>query len=264
MPPEESEVPDVSIVVPTYQEKPNLRTLSERIRGAFPHSYELIFVDDNSQDGSEQEVATLAEEGHPVRIIVRTSERGLASAVIRGFDEARAPLLVCMDADLSHPPEKLAPLVAPILAGEAEITVGSRYVQGGSTAGWTLVREIISRTAIFMARPLTRVRDLTSGFFAVARSALEGVELAPLGYKIGLEVFVKGKRQHPIVEVPISFVDRVAGETKFGFREQWNYLRHLRLLYLHCYPVLARLLPLLLLAGLAVGSYYLWTRVLHS
>ncbi len=254
--------PAVSIVVPTYQEQPNLRPLAERIQAALAQPYELIFVDDASDDGSEEEVAKLAEEGHPARIIVRREERGLASAVIRGFDEARAPILLCMDADLSHPPEKLPEMIAPIAGGEAEITVGSRYVSGGSTAEWTLVREIISRVAIALARPLTRVRDLTSGFFAVARSALDGVELAPLGYKIGLEVFVKAKREHAIVEVPISFVDRVAGETKFGFREQWNYLVHLRRLYSHCYPIASVLLPLVLLASLGAGGYYLWTRVL--
>ncbi len=228
------ESPDVSIVVPAYCEAPNLRRLTERVFAATRAANleaELIIVDDNSADGSTEIVADLAAM-FPVRIIVRTNERGLSSAVLRGFEEARGPFLVVMDADLSHPPEAIPDLVAPIREGRADFVLGSRYVSGGHIdQEWSLFRHLNSRIATWLARPLTSVRDPMSGFFCLARARLDGAaSLNPVGYKIALELIVK-TRSRRCLEVPISFADRAAGTSKLTAREQLRYLRHLARLY---------------------------------
>jgi dolichol-phosphate mannosyltransferase len=228
------ESPDVSVVVPAFREAPNLRPLAERVfaatRGAGLDA-ELIIVDDSSGDGSAEIVADLAAL-FPVRIIVRTNERGLSSAVLRGFQEARGPFLVVMDADLSHPPEAIPDLVAPVREGRADFALGSRYVSGGHIdQDWSLFRHLNSRIATWLARPLTSVRDPMSGFFCLARASLErAAPLNPVGYKIALELIVK-TRSRRCLEVPISFADRAAGTSKLTAREQLRYLRHLARLY---------------------------------
>ena len=119
----------VSVVVPTYREADNLPLLVPQITAAlqsWPH--EIIIVDDDSNDGTDQVVATLSEQGHAVRLIVRTDQRGLSSAVLRGFFEAKGNVLVCMDADLSHPPEILPRMIETIEEDQAEFVIGSRYV----------------------------------------------------------------------------------------------------------------------------------------
>jgi len=226
----------VSIVVPTFQEADNLRVLIPRVFAALGQAgieAELIVVDDNSQDGTEQVVAEAAAR-FPVRLITRTADRGLSSAVIRGFDEARFDVFVCMDADLSHPPESLAPVIAPVASGTAEFCLGSRYAQGGSTANdWGLLRWINSKVATLMALPLVRVRDPMAGFFCTRRDVVERARQAglnPIGYKIGLEILVKGGCQN-VTEIPIHFEDRLHGRSKLTMRQQFQYVRHVFRLY---------------------------------
>ncbi|NIS34469.1 MAG: glycosyltransferase, partial [Actinobacteria bacterium] len=120
-----------------------------------------------------------------MRVIERRGERGLSGAVIRGIEESRGDVVAVMDADLSHPPESLAPMYEAIGAG-AGLVVGSRHVPGGGMDGWPLHRRLISRWASWMAAGLTPVRDPTSGFLMFRREIVDGVELAPLGFKIGL------------------------------------------------------------------------------
>ncbi len=229
-----SAAPDVSIVVPAYCEAPNLRSLTERVFAATRAANleaELIIVDDNSADGSIEIVEALAA-AFAIRIIVRTNERGLSSAVLRGFQEARGPILVVMDADLSHPPEAIPDLVSPIREGRADFVLGSRYVCGGQIdQDWSFFRHLNSRIATWLARPLTAVRDPMSGFFCLPRASLEkAAPLNPIGYKIALELIVK-TRSCRCLEVPISFADRAAGTSKLTAREQIRYLRHLIRLY---------------------------------
>ena len=183
--------------------------------------WELIIVDDGSPDGT----ADLAESyapAHPVRVVRRPGKAGLASAVLAGFAQARGDLLVVMDADLSHPPEALPRLVDAIANG-ADLAVGSRYVKGGGTADWPLKRRVVSRAACLMGNVLVPIRDCTSGFFAIRKSAIEGVKLNPIGFKIGFEVMARG-RYKKAVEVPYVFRDRELGKSKFGRREILQYL----------------------------------------
>jgi dolichol-phosphate mannosyltransferase len=142
-------------------------------------------------------------------------------------------MVVVMDADLSHPPEVIPQLIEA-LDGGAEIAVGSRYVDGGSTADdWGVLRWVNSRVASLLARPLTRLRDPMAGFFALRRSTFEaGTDWNPVGYKILLECVVKCDCRR-VAEVPIHFVDRAHGESKLTLREQLLYIRHLRRLYTH-------------------------------
>jgi dolichol-phosphate mannosyltransferase len=206
----------------------------EAVRTDHDLELELILADDNSRDGTEEAVANA---GKPwVRLLVRTTDRGLSPAVLDGLRAATHDTFVVMDADLSHPPEKVPELLAA-LEGGADFAIGSRYAPGGTTdAEWGLFRWLNSKVATVLARPLTSVRDPMSGYFALRRSTLERArELNPIGYKIGLELLVKcgcGR----VAEVPIHFADRTVGESKLSLKEQLKYLQHLRRLLIFKYP----------------------------
>jgi dolichol-phosphate mannosyltransferase len=225
--------PAVSVVVPTFREASNLRPLTERLFAATRAAgleAELIFADDDSGDGSVELVGELAGQ-YPVRIIVRTGPRGLAPAVLEGFEHARGQVLVVMDADLQHPPEKVPELVECITTGRADFAMGSRFAGGRVDQDWSLFRRLNSKVATLLARPLTRIRDPMSGFFALHRDTWRhAAKLDPVGYKIGLELLVKARCKRA-VEVPITFATRHAGQSKLSFAEQLRYLRHLLRLY---------------------------------
>ena len=183
------------------------------------------------KDGSDQVCAELASTD-PVRILVRKGERGLATAVIRGIESTTGEIIVVMDADLSHPASAIPEMVARLQTGQSDFVLGSRYVEGGSIHGdWSLFRKLNSVVPSLMARPLCRLRDPMSGFFAIRREDMPDTRtLSPVGYKIALEIFVKGRFQRP-TEVPIHFGDRRYGESKLSLKEQLNFLRHLARLY---------------------------------
>jgi dolichol-phosphate mannosyltransferase len=172
-----------------------------------------------------------------VRLIVRKDERGLSSAVMRGFHEARGDLLLCMDADMSHPPEAIRLMMETLAQKQADLVVGSRYVAGGQVEkGWGAYRWLNSLVALWLARPLSRVRDSGAGFFLVPRRIFEqGRDLNPIGYKTLLEISVKCPCRN-VVEVPIQFADRKFGESKLNLREQILYLLHLKRLYDYRFP----------------------------
>lgn len=223
----------VSIVVPTYNERANIRPLAARVFAALsPAHCELLIIDDESPDGTAAEcAAAAAETGWPLRCIVRRGERGLATAVIRGLREARGDLLVSLDADLSHPPESIPALLDALRDPRVNMAIGSRFVPGGRVdLHWPLHRRLNSLVARLLARPLTPVRDMMSGFFAVRRKDLRFEGLDPIGYKIALELIVRHGWKN-VVEIPITFSDRAAGKTKLSVAEQLRYLRHLARLY---------------------------------
>ncbi len=241
----------ITVVVPTYREAENLPHLIDQVasvREAHGLAIDLLIVDDNSRDGSVEIVASRPEPW--VEILVRTADRGLSAAVLDGMRRARGEVLVCMDADLSHPPDALPRMLAKLEAG-ADFVIGSRYVDGGSTADdWGFLRWLNSRVATLLARPLTTVADPMAGFFALRRSTFEqGHELAPVGYKIGLELMVKCRCER-VVEVPIQFEDRRFGESKLTLAQQLLYLRHLRRLYIFKYGAWTQLTQFLLVGGL--------------
>lgn len=220
----------VSIVVPTYREADNLPLLVPRITAALERwSHEIIIVDDNSDDGTDQVVESLRQQGHTLRLIVRTDQRGLSSAVLRGFADAKGEVLICMDADLSHPPETLPHIIQTLERGDVEFVIGSRYVRGGMTdEEWSWFRKLNSKVATLMARPFCQAKDPLAGYFALPRAVFERAEaLNPVGYKIGLELLVKCVCTR-IAELPIHFHDRRFGQSKLSLREQINYLRHLK------------------------------------
>ena len=183
-----------SIIIPAYRERANLRPLAQRVfeSVARPEKTELVIVDDASEDGTEQECAQLKDEGYNVELLVRRGEKGLSSAVLRGFEVARGSKLVVMDADLQvcfrllelryircpvltngvpaqHPPEMLQPMLDS-LSPSTPIALGTRYGKGVSMSkGWPLYRRIISWGARSLARPLTSASDPMTGFFAIMK-----------------------------------------------------------------------------------------------
>jgi len=231
--------PAVSIVVPTYQEAPNLVPLVERIFAALAPTNidaEVVIVDDDSRDGTKEIVETLAKR-FSVRLLVRDKEKGLSSAVLAGFAAARSETLVVLDADLQHPPELIPQFVEQLHRDQADFVVGSRYhPEGCIQRDWPWWRLVGSQLATSLARPLTPVSDPLSGFFALQRATWERAEqLDPIGYKIALELYVKCGCRRP-VELPIQFAARTAGRSKLGGAVVLRYLIHLAKLYRFRYP----------------------------
>jgi dolichol-phosphate mannosyltransferase len=223
-----------SIVLPTYNEAAGIEQLIATVSDIFRTrglDGEIIVVDDNSPDGTGAIVDALADR-YPVRCLHRPGKMGLSSGVIDGWKFARpeSDAVGAMDADFSHDPKVIPDMVAALASGTYGLAIGSRYVAGGGIQNWPLKRKITSLVAIALAKPLTPVRDITSGFFLVRRSALEGVQLDPIGFKIGLEVIAKAHYGR-VLEVPYVFTDRVAGMSKLNQGEIFNYLRQLRRIY---------------------------------
>jgi len=222
--------PEVSIIVPTYNERENLPLLVQRVGKSLKGvEYELIIVDDNSPDGTGKLADELAKKFKNLKALHRKEKKGLAPAVVYALKYARAPTVCVIDADLQHPPEKIPELLAEINGG-ADIAIASRYVRKGGVKRWGKRRKFISRGAEFLSRlTVPRVQELTdplSGFFAFKREVVSDAELNPVGFKILLEILVKGTWKK-IVEVPYVFGKRVHGKSSLGFREHFNYLRHL-------------------------------------
>jgi dolichol-phosphate mannosyltransferase len=223
-----------SIVVPTYNEAAGIEKLIVTLTDVFrAHRLdgEIVVVDDNSPDGTGAIVDALADS-YPVRCLHRPGKMGLSSGVIDGWAFARpeSVALGAMDADFSHDANAIPMMVAALAGGEYGLAIGSRYVAGGGIENWPMKRKITSLVAIALAKPLTSVRDITSGFFLVRRSALDGVALDPIGFKIGLEVIAKAHYGRAL-EVPYVFTDRVAGTSKLNQAEIFNYLRQLGRIY---------------------------------
>jgi dolichol-phosphate mannosyltransferase len=219
----------ISIIIPTYNESKNITPLVERIAGALAgRDYEVVFVDDDSRDGTAELINELAAK-YPVRVMVRKDERGLASAVVHGIDHTGGDTVVVMDADLQHPPEVIPALLDKVSNG-FDVAIASRYVEGGGYKEWGLIRKIISAGAIMLAHlflPTTRpVKDPMSGFFSFKRAVVADARLKPSGYKILLEVLMEGKFRG-IAEVPFNFNLRHGGESKLNARQQIEYLKHL-------------------------------------
>jgi dolichol-phosphate mannosyltransferase len=230
----------ISIIVPTYKEVESLPHLLDRIeslRAVHDLTLEVLIMDDNSNDGSVEYVERSGYDW--AKIIVREGPRGLSPAVLDGLRLARYPVVFVMDADLSHPPEKIPDMVLALASGQ-QFVIGSRYVAGGGTDDdWGFFRWLNSRVATVLARPLTDAHDPMAGFFAFRRAELEKARyLNPIGYKIGLELIVKCNLEN-VGEVPIQFVDRKFGQSKLSLKEQLRYLQHLRRLYIYKFAYLS-------------------------
>jgi len=225
--------PVVSVIIPAYREAENLPVIIPRLSAALRNANleaEIVVVDDYSGDGTTEVCAELAKQ-YPLRLETRQKERGLSSAVLHGLRRAKGDVLIVMDADLSHPPEKVPELVQALDEADVDFVLGSRYIPGGGTdEDWGVARWLNSKVATLMARPFTQAADPMAGFFALRRTTFRRAddehELNPIGYKIGLELIVKcGCRR--VQEVPIQFSNRLHGQSKLSLREQLNYMRHL-------------------------------------
>ncbi len=241
----------VSIIVPTYREQPNIRPLAQRVFAAMSEAgieAELIIVDDDSRDGTPETVTELQSE-YPVRLISRSEDRGLSRAVIAGFGEARHDRFVVLDADLQHPPERIPALLERLEGDDCDFVIGTRYGAGGAVSGeWPLLRRLASTVATMLARPLAPLSDPMSGFFAIRRRTWEhAAPLDLIGYKIALELYVKGRCTRP-GEVPIQFGVRAAGMSKLDAAEKIRYLWHLVKLYRFRFPRVTAITLTLVLA----------------
>jgi dolichol-phosphate mannosyltransferase len=224
----------LSLVIPTYNEGKNIETmirqLSSLLDQAIPGAYELIVVDDNSPDGTWEIARALMPEYSQLRVMRRVNERGLSTAVIRGWQVSRGEVLGAIDADLQHPPELLLKLWDEMTRG-VDLAVASRHVEGGGVSNWSVIRRLLSRCAqglglILLPQVVGRVTDPMSGYFLVRRSCLVNCPLNPLGYKILLEVLGRGKVRW-IGEVGYVFQEREAGKSKVTTKQYVDYLRHL-------------------------------------
>lgn len=229
----------LSIVVPTYNERTSLEVLFprlDRVAGQLQEHLEVIVVDDNSPDGTADLAGAYEPESSNMTVLVvkRGGKFGLASAVIEGWRAARGEVLGVMDADGSHDETILPEMVDSLLNGPAEVAVGSRYIAGGGMGDWPLFRQLISRVAVVLGSFLCPAKDVTSGYLLFRREVLEGVSLDPIGFKIGLEVMVRG-RYRVFTEVPYVFTDRQKGRSKLGSREVVAYLVQLSRLLAYRY-----------------------------
>lgn len=223
----------INIIIPTYNEKENLPLLVDKIFNTFNEyklSGEVIVVDDNSPDGTGRIADELSKINNSIKVVHRKGKEGLSSAVWEGFKHARGEIFGVMDADLSHPPELIPELVLPIINGESEFVIASRYLNDGKIEDWPISRKVTSKGAMILARPLTDVKDPMSGYFFFKKSVINGIELSLIGYKILLEILVKGKYES-VKEVQYTFKNRNIGESKLDGGEHLNYLWLLTKLY---------------------------------
>ncbi len=226
--------PQVSIILPTYNERENIPELFQRIDDSLSGNwtYEIIVVDDNSPDDTAGAVVRLVDRFPSVKLVRRPEKSGLASAIAAGFSLAQGDSWVMMDADLSHRPEDLPALIEGLV--QSDISVGSRYIPGGGTAGWPVYRKIISKLASTFARLSLglAIKDTTSGFAAFRKGTIEPIlpSLEPRGFKLLLEILAKAPGARTI-EVPIIFVGRQHGQSKLAASDVLAFLRlclHLR------------------------------------
>jgi dolichol-phosphate mannosyltransferase len=255
----------LSVVIPTFNEagnvEPLVRRLSEVLDRRLPGAYELIVVDDDSPDRTWEVASQLVARFPALRVVRRCGEKGLSSAVIRGWQAARGQVLAVIDADLQHPPELIDRLWDAIDDG-ANLAVASRHTGAGSVGDWGLLRRGLSRGAQLLGwcvlpSVVGRVSDPMSGFFLVRRRAIAEVEMRPVGYKILLEVIGRG-RVGRIAEIGYVFAERQSGESKVSWKSYLDYLAHLARLRLAHLPTRFFKYVLVGLSGVAVDMCLLY------
>ena len=225
---------EFSLVIPTFNESKNVEKIVGQLTALLdefvPNNYELILVDDDSPDRTWEVAQALTHKYRQLRVMRRQDERGLSSAVIRGWQVAEGNILGVIDADLQHPPETLIQLLTQMQQG-ADLAVASRHVEGGGVSDWSIVRRFLSRGAqvvglLILPNVVGRVTDPMSGYFMVRRGAIAGPHLNPMGYKILLEVIGRGQVKD-IAEVGYMFQEREEGESKVTWKQYVAYLGHL-------------------------------------
>jgi dolichol-phosphate mannosyltransferase len=224
----------LSLVIPTFNEAKNIppmvKILSDLLDRHLQGRYELIVVDDDSPDLTWQTARDLQPDYPHLKVIRRQQERGLATAIIRGWQAGKGQILGVIDGDLQHPPEILGQLLQA-MDRDTDLAVASRHIEGGGVSDWGLIRRFLSRGAqllglIILPKVVGRVSDPMSGYFLVRRSAIADRVLDPIGYKILLEVLGRGDIRQ-IKEVGYIFQERQAGNSKVTSRQYLEYLQHL-------------------------------------
>ncbi len=226
----------LALAIPTLREAENIRGVLDHVRSVLDPlgiPYEILVVDDDSRDGTEEIVSSIAREDPRVRLLVRRGQRGLSGAILYGWQNTEAAILGVMDADLQHPPELLPSLIASIAAGH-DLVIGSRYIAGGRLGDWNPIRKLLSVAAVWVTWPIQKkglfAKDPMSGFFMVRRECLERVPFQKSGFKLLLEILVRG-RIRSVEEVPLAFGQRRRGDSKAGFKVAVDYGRLLARLY---------------------------------
>jgi len=220
---------ELTVVIPTFNEVGNVSVLIDRLTHTLQGiEWEIIFVDDDSRDGTYQKLQTIAATNARVRVLRRVGRRGLSSACIEGLLASAAPCLAVMDADLQHDESCLPAMYQAVHSEGFDLAVGSRYIEGGSTEGWSQERVSVSKWATLLSQKLLKLtlKDPMSGFFMMRRHVLEDAvyNLSSLGFKILVDLVVSSPRPLRIKEVPFHFGLRVAGESKLDTRVAWDYL----------------------------------------
>ncbi|MBI2582759.1 polyprenol monophosphomannose synthase [Candidatus Azambacteria bacterium] len=218
-------------VIPTYNERSNIARLLGRRFRALPDIH-VLFVDDNSPDGTGEEILNLRHTYPGITLLSRPKKQGLGSAYREGLTLALENVswraIVMMDADLSHEPEALPAMLREL--ARADVVIGSRYVRGGNVKNWSWLRQALSRFGNWYARMILResIRDLTAGFYAIRREALDAITIPGIrseGYAFQIELKLAFFRKNlNIKEVPITFFERTAGASKLGFSTIWEAL----------------------------------------
>jgi len=220
---------ELSVIVPTFNERDNVCELVNRLEACLaPIRWEVIFVDDDSPDGTAEKVRAISAGSRQVRCLQRLGRRGLSSACIEGFLSSAAPYLAVIDGDLQHDETLLPQMLETLKKGETDIVLGSRYVAGGGIGDWNRTRALISRVATRLSSLILRA-DLTdpmSGFFMIRRGAFyETVRnLSGLGFKILVDLFASSPRPLRFKELPYQFRSRQVGESKLDHYAVWEYL----------------------------------------
>lgn len=251
---------ELSIVTPTFNEAANVALLVDAVAKALPDvRWEIIFVDDNSPDGTSDAVRAIAQRDARVRIVHRYGRRGLSSACVEGILSSSAPYVAVMDSDLQHDEAILGAMFRRIGQGDVDLVIGSRYVEGGSTGEWSKSRLWASQLATRLASRLTRVKinDPMSGFFMVRRETfLQALpNLSSVGFKILLDLAASTPRPVRTVEIPFTFRNRQHGESKLDSLVLWEYVQLLLdKTFGHLVP--ARFLSFALVGGIGVAVHF--------
>jgi dolichol-phosphate mannosyltransferase len=219
IPPQAACLPQLSVIVPTFNERDNVTTLFRRLEAALVGVvWEVIFVDDNSPDGTSDVVRAMARQDSRVRCLRRIGRRGLSGACIEGILASSAPYAAVIDADLQHDETQLPKMLALLQDGKADLVVGSRYIEGGSADSFNKQRAGASALATEVAKRVLRVKvaDPMSGFFMIRRDRFEQLapQLSTQGFKILLDVVASARGDLRVVEIPYVFGSRLHGESK--------------------------------------------------
>jgi dolichol-phosphate mannosyltransferase len=219
---------ELSIIIPTFNERENvvplLKRLDDVLRGV---AWEVIFVDDDSADGTAALVREISQSDPRVRCLQRVGRRGLSSATVEGMLASSAPYLAVMDGDLQHDEKILRDMFLILQKDDVDIVIGSRYMDGGGVGEWSKRRQAMSSLATLLSKRLVHadLKDPMSGFFMLRRSFLERVvhRLTGKGFKILLDLFSSSREPVAFREVPFHFRQRNAGESKLGTLVVWEY-----------------------------------------